>query len=283
VERDASPRSRPEKNSLTRLLLLRELAFEPRAPLRRVADRLGISVQAVSVHARRLTQQGYLRRTANGSGGAFELTPKGIQGLHEGFTLLKRTVDDSIARMAVVRVTSAIAAAPVAQGDSVGLFMEQGELMARPGAASPSTGTAIGSAEAGDEVQVRDLSGVVALVPGPLTVLRVPSPEEGGSRRVSVRRTKALLREKAVDAARVGALGTAARALAGKLGLSVHLHFAPVEASFNAAELGVPVLLLVSRDLLPEALVTLDARNSRTLRRVPIVMLDAPETGVDRP
>lgn len=263
-----------DRRKLTGLLVLRELAFAHGASLRAVADRLGITVQAVSVHAQRLAEDGLLEK----SDGGYGLTAKGTQALHEGFGDLKRTIDETIARMAVVRVTSAVAGGAVRGGESLGLFMEKGELVAYPRRRSPSTGVAVHDAQEGEEVQVRDLAGVVELRPGRMLVLRAPAPEEGGSRVVSLRRLKAMLREKGFHPDRIGAVGTPARVLARRAGLPPDLEFAPVDAGFHAAELGLAVLLLVSRENLKEALATIDARNARTLERVPVEILDCPET-----
>lgn len=267
-----------DRRRLTGLLVLRELAFAP-SSLRAVASRLAITVQAVSVHAQRLASEGLLEKGDDG----YVVTAKGTQALHEGFGDLKRTIDETIARMAVVRVTSAVAASAVRAGEGVGLFMEKGELVAYPRRRSPSTGIAAHDAAEGDELQVRDLAGVVELRPGRIFVLRVPAPEEGGSRVVSLRRLKALLREKAFAPDRVGAVGTPARVLARRAGHPPDLEFAPVEAGFHAAELGLAVLLLVSREHLKEALATIDARNARTLERVPVEILDCPQAtrGID--
>lgn len=262
-----------DRRALTGLLVLRELAFAPGSTLRAVADRLGVTVQAVSVHAQRLAEEGLLLKSEDGYG----LTARGTQALHEGFGDLKRTIDETIARMAVVRVTSAVAGGPLRAGETVGLFMEKGELVAHARRRSPSTGVAVHGADAGEEVQVRDLAGVVELRPGRMLVLRVPSPEEGGSRRVALRRLKALVREKAFVPDRVGAVGTSARVLARRAGFAPDLEFAPVEAGFHAAELGFAVLLFVTRENLKDSLATIDARNARTLERVLVEILDCPE------
>lgn len=260
-----------ERKRLTELLVLREILLAP-SSLRGVATRLGVTVQAVSVHVRRMTKAGLVERGDAG----YQPTAPGIQALQEGFRDLKRSVDDTLARMTVVKATSAVAGNAIREGDRVGLLMEAGVLVARTGRGASSTGVAVHDAADGEEVLVRDLAGVVDLRPGRLVVLRVPAPEEGGSRRVAPRKLRALLRERGVHPDRVAALGTPARVLSARLQLAPPLDFAPVEAAFHAAELGLSVVLLVSRELVKDALAVLDARNERTLVRVPIEILDAP-------
>lgn len=264
-----------DRTAVTRLLVLRAFRERPRTTFREIGAELDVTVQAVSTYVHGLAEDGLLEDRDGG----FAVTPSGLAALTEGLARLKRAVDEAYTPLAVVDLASAIAGNRIAPGDEVGLFMEAGDLVARAGAESASRGRAVTAAERGEEVIVRDLAGVVDLKPGRLVVLKVPSPVEGGSRRVPARRVRAALAREGLDAARVGAFGTGARALARRAGLAVDFDFAGVEASFNAAELGLDVALFVSRDLLQDALQVLDERNARTLRRVPIAIVDLPLEG----
>src|SRR5947208_17101383 len=77
--------------------------------------------------------------------------------------------------MAFVETTAAMAGGSVHRGGRVGLFMENGVLVAHEGRASPSTGVAVHDASRGDIVGVRDLEGIVALRPGRIVVGRIRS------------------------------------------------------------------------------------------------------------
>src|SRR5215210_3696978 len=69
-----------DRTAITRLLIVAELQRRPGATLSDVAEGLGITVQAVSVHARGLAAAGFLRLEE----GAYRVAPKGLQSLHEG-------------------------------------------------------------------------------------------------------------------------------------------------------------------------------------------------------
>lgn len=259
-----------DKTGITRLLVLAELEREPAATLSQVAQRLGVTVQAVSVYAKGLEEDGLLA-----DGGDVRVTPKGLQQLHEGVRQLRGALDDLSRPLSVIRTTSAIAAAKVQAGERVGLFMEDGDLAARPRSRAASSGRAMHDADEGEEVVVTDLSGLVDLTPGVITVVSVPSPMEGGTRRLDLPRLRALLREH-TKPQRVGAVGTGAAIVAKRLG-ALDFQFAADRAAFNAAERGLDVRLFVSRERLPEVMAAFDQLNAGTLKRVGIQLVDGPE------
>lgn len=261
-----------DRTRITRLLILREFTERPRTPLRDVAGRLGVTVQAVSQHVQAMEEAGLVRA----DDGTREPTAAGVQALQEGLADLKRAVDEAVAALARVDVTAAVAGTPLREGDAVGLFMEGGELVARAATPSASRGRAVHAAKAGEEVAVRDLVGVVDLKPGRITVLELPTAAEGGGRVVAARELKAYLREHRVAFDRVAATGVGGRLLAKRAGLGPDVVHAPVDAAFHAAELGLDVLLLAARDEIPAALAKFEERNRGTLAPVTVRVLPAP-------
>lgn len=261
-----------DKSRVTRLLVLAELDREPGMTLSDVARRLGVTVQAVSTYAKALVTDGLLAT----EGASHRVTPRGLQELHEGVRRLRSAIDAVAAPLSVIRTTSAVAAARIKAGERVGLYMHQGDLAARPRHKSPSTGRALRDADAGDEVVLTDLSGLVELTPGRLFVIAVSSPLEGGVARVDLPRLRSLLKESSARADKVGALGTGAAILAKRLG-PVDFEFAADRAAFNAAERGLQVRLFVSRERLPEAMQAFEEMNAGTLRRVAVELVEAPE------
>lgn len=263
-----------DRTAITRLLIIAELHRRTGATLSDVADSLGVTVQAVSVHARALAEDGVLHL----KDGSYQVAPKGLQHLHEGVRHLHAALTDLAAPLDVIQVTSAVAAAPIAQGQTVGLFMDDGDLAAKPGSTAPSRGTARNAAKPGEEVIVGQLQGMVRLDPGQLTLVSLPGPAEGGIRLVD--RTGLLRLLQGRKPAKVGAHGTGARILARSLKeFGPDFEFAADRAAFNAAERGLDALLFVTRDRLPEVMEALDRLNADTLRRVAIELIEAPENG----
>lgn len=261
-----------DKGSITRLLVLAELERDRGATLSEVAERLGVTVQAVSTYAKTLAEEGLLENGA----GAHRVTPRGLQTLHEGVRRLRSAVDALATPLAVIRYASAVAATPVKAGERVGLVMQEGDLAAKARHRAGSMGRAVHDAQPGDEVVVTDLEGLVTLTPGRIRVVTLPSPMEGGVARVDTPRLRAFLRE-APKADKVGAVGTGARILARRLVQEVHFEFAAERAAFNAAERGLHVRLFVSRDRLPDVMQAFEEQNAGTLKRVGVEVVDAPE------
>ncbi|HUR25139.1 MAG TPA: MarR family transcriptional regulator [Candidatus Thermoplasmatota archaeon] len=278
LEDDARRRLR-DRTAITRLLILGELERRPGTTLSDIANSLGVTVQAVSAHAKDLTALGWLRS----DDGTFRATPKGLQSLHEGVRHLRDAVGALAAPLDVIQLTSAVAAASIQAGDAVGLFMEEGDLAARPAKDAPSRGRARNSARPGEEVIVGDLQGMVKLEPGRLTLVSLPGPAEGGIAALDRDALRKMLarRDRRDGAGRMGAHGTGARVLArwlAKEGLArLDFEFAADRAAFNAAERGLDVLLLVTRDRLAEVMDSFERLNSETLRRVPVELVEAPE------
>ncbi|MEA3200217.1 MAG: putative transcriptional regulator [Thermoplasmata archaeon] len=257
-----------DKAGVTRVLILAELEREPGITLSEVAQRLDVTVQAVSAYAKDLVAEGAIDAE-------HALTPAGRASLHEGVRQLRAALDALATPLAVIRVTSAVAATRIKAGERVGLVMQEGDLAAKARLRAPSTGRALRDAEPGEEVVVGDLAGLVELAPGRLHVVAVPGPAEGGVARVDQPRLRAALKDMPRPE-KVGAVGTGARILAKRLG-DVHFEFAAESAAFNAAERGLPARLFVSRDRLADVMQALQEKNEGTLKRVPIDMMDAPE------
>ncbi len=264
-----------DRTGTTRLLILATLQATPGTTLSDVALQLGITVQAVSVHAKAMVSAGLLETLD----GRHAPSARGLQSLHEGVRQLRDAVTALALPLDVIQVTSAVAAGPVKAGQIVGLWMADGDLEARPSGDAPSRGRAQNDARRGEEVIVADLKGIVRLEPGHLHIVSLPAPGEGGIARVDGAKLAVQLARGAPH--KVGAHGTGASIIARSLAkagvLALDFEFAADRAAFNAAERGLNVLLLVSRDRLPEVLAELERLNATTLRRVPIEIGEAPE------
>lgn len=232
----------PEPKPLsTRLHLLVELHQRRHSKLKTLADRLDVTIQAVSGYLQRLTAEGLVER----SEGAWRPTAKGTAHLGHQITELRRFLDEAAHNLRIINETLALAAARIRQGDDVGLVLRQGRLVAVPGLSARSRGRARTDAAAGELVLVSDLEGILELFPAPLTFLAHPDfPAE----RTLARARRELPRAKAgherllVAAHAISSLNWAQR-----LKVPVDLEFAPLAAAQDAARRGVPVAYLVPR------------------------------------
>lgn len=237
-------RSLLEKGSLTRLMVLRALARGHAHTLRRIADELGVSVQAVSEHLKRLTQDGLVETGDEGP----QLTREGHEALASSLGLLKDYVDNAVRDLARIETTAARAGEALREGTHVGLFMQDGELVARSDSTSPSRGRALQDAEPGQDVLVGELEGIVELEPGRVTFATVPDIEQGGSRGVDLDEAGRLLSPPGL----VVAMGPVARRVAEQAGREPVRYGGPSVAA-EAALVGVDVVVLVESRHLEDA------------------------------
>ncbi len=224
---------------LTELLFLLELSTNPSGRLRPIANRLGVSVQTISLLHRKFRKEGKVAVVE----GRYRTTPAGVAELHGLISAIRADLDARMTELQLVRECRAIAAATIHRADPVVLFMDAGDLYARPGTDGPSRGTAAQGARRGQLVQVEQLEGVLPLPPAGVLCLVLPT-----------RRT-------ASSDLRVGrlrrALGSGNGRLLAAEGLeAVHalrhastrpfVRFGVAAAAREASLLGVPVVVVVS-------------------------------------
>lgn len=246
----------------TRVLFLHEVTASRHTRLRTIAERLGMTVQGAADYAHALEADGLLTLT----GGEYRPTKKGIELLQGRLRELRAFVEQASRTTAFVETTLALAGAAVRRGDRVGLFMEDGYLVAYPARASASLGIAAEDASKGEDVAVRSLEGIVALHPGRITLARVPS-SRASARRVSpdsCRKVVARSRSAVVATMDVEGLMAARR-----LRLKPRIEFAPLAGTVAAAERGMDVLLLVPEDRAAEAVEAIEAANARREDKIP--------------
>jgi predicted transcriptional regulator len=226
----------------TELLILVEILESPSARLKDLADRLDITVQAVSQYMSAMRKEGLVREKR----GAPRPTQKGMQLLQEHFTDIKGEVDAILRRISVIDRCVAIAGKKVVKGQKVGLIMEDGMLMAYPGQKSHSTGEALEAADEGDDVLIGKLEGIVDLELGKLLIVEAPSEIDGGSKAADIERVKGKLEDFSPGLLVAGdPVGAALLMKTSGEFFTIH---APVESAMSALSKGVDVVYSGTRD-----------------------------------
>jgi len=246
----------------TRLLILLETSTRHHAVQRTIAEAVGMTVQGVSEYLRSMEDAGLIQVVD----GEYRPTIEGIRVLQERFRELRDFVERTSKGISIIDVTAAIAGAKIERAATVGLFMEGGDLVAYPGRASPSRGRAVTGGEKGEDTGIAQLEGIVALSPGRISLLRIPSIVDGGSRRVDLARAREALRK--VDASVVAILDTPAKALATRLHIRPDIRFAAIPASIDAAERGLGVALILPEDRVAGAVVAIEGANERLAGKI---------------
>ena len=224
---------------LTELLFLLELSTHPSGRLRPIAERLGVSVQTISLLHRKFRKEGKVAVV----GGRYRATPAGIAELHARISGIRADLDTRMAELQLVRECRAIAAAPIRRDEPVVLFMAGGDLHARPGTEGASRGVAVRGVRRGELVEVERLQGVLPLPPARLVCLVVPGSNVASSARLLGELRKAL---GPVDAELLAAEGIEAVHALRRATSRPFVRFGVAAAAREAVLLGVPAAIVVS-------------------------------------
>ena len=227
------------KREITRLQILVEIAeHQPAIRQQEVAQKLGVTPQAVSEYIRELVEEEMV--AAHGRG-HYSVTRSGIEWIQSQAEVL-----DAYARhirrdvIQQVSTWTAIAATDLREGERVGVYMQNGFLYASREPRS-AMGRAVSDARAGEDVGVARLSGLIDHTEGVVNVCKVPRIERGGSRRVQ----KDLLRELVKDAGIVAAVGLEAYVALEQIGRRPDMFFGAREGVIEAAFHGIDCAIII--------------------------------------
>ena len=226
----------------TELLIMIEILQAPSVRLKDIADKLDITVQAVSQYVSEMKKEGLVAD----KGADLRPTRKGMQITQEHFTGLKDQVDSILRRVSVIDRCIAIAGKTLEKGKAVGLVMEDGMLMAYPESKAASTGQALESAAEGDDVLVGQLEGIVDMDLGELLIVEAPAPLDGGSKSASIDRTRGKVESFSPGLLVAG--DTTGSALLMKTSGEFFTIHAPIESAMSALSKGVDVVFCGTRE-----------------------------------
>lgn len=234
------------KNSATRFQIMAEIASAgPDIHQRKIALKLGISPQAVSEYIRQLSEEKLLAAESRSS---YKISIEGVNWMLK----ILREINDFLAEAtsAVKNITTcaAIAENDIARGQSVGLQMKDGLLIATTKKTAGARGIAVTGAKAGEDVGVSHIEGLVLLKKGKITVLEVPAIQKGGSRKIDIFR----LKELASGRQQVAAIGMEALASLRKAGIEPRYLYGVTEATIELARCGLDVVIAATSDAIPD-------------------------------
>ena len=248
--------------TVTELLFLYECATLEPTQLRPIAERLGLTVQAVSHSYRQLRRRGLVTV----QDGRYRPTVEGVAWLHESLRRLGDDLRERIERVHVIRSTRALALENLPKGSAVSLELRNGLLSARPGGSGPSRGRVPKGGRKGNLVEVSDLEGIVPIAAAPI-VVRTLAAADLMDRRLAQRVRSSLPSD---PLALVAAEGLEAFHALTSAGCRNVLRFAAGRASLEASRLGVPSYLLVLESDLPRLLSEFSGPSPPSLEVAPL-------------
>ena len=168
--------------------ILVEIAeHQPAVRQQEIAEKLGVTPQAISEYIRELVDEGMVSASGRGN---YEVTKSGIEWVLANAESLE-SYTQHIRRDIIqqVSVWTAVAAEDLRAGDEVGVYMKAGFLYAGKQQLA-ATGSVVADAKTGEDVGVAHLNGIIDHHEGVVHVCKVPRIMHGGSRKV--RRDKLL-------------------------------------------------------------------------------------------
>ncbi|MDP8011667.1 MAG: DNA-binding protein [Thermoplasmata archaeon] len=225
-----------KKSEMTKLSILIEIMHENKK-IKDIAKVVNITIQGVSEYIKILRKEGLIDKD-------MRITPKGTAFVIDKIEELRSYVSNIIGQVKIIKTTEAVAGEDIKKDDRVGLFIENGYLVAKR-KKSPSQGISINDAFKGEDVGVRDLDGIIDLKLGTIKVCRLPSISDGGSRAVDINKVKSLISENE----KIGVFGAVAYVTLKKLNINIDFEFGAVKASQEAAHRGISSIIFVSSDL----------------------------------
>ena len=233
-----------DKGEFTKFQILFEvMRNQPHIKQKDIADKLGITIQAISKYFKKLAKEGYLE--AGSERADYHLTPKGLVKLQEDIHGLENYVNEVRKDLKIEHAWPAIATQPVKVGEEVGLIMKEGIMYTVPkdSTLAEAKGTAIADAQTGDDLGLKDLHGKVKVRHGRILIVKLPSIRKGGSRATDLSKIRAYIDEFKPD--RIGVMGAVGRAVLGKVGCKADIEFGIGRSAAIAASRGLNVFVLV--------------------------------------
>jgi len=244
------------KNLATKFQILVEIAAnQPNLQQKEIARRLDVTSQAISEYIRDLVKDGWLLSEGRSR---YRITQEGMNWVLQTYRDL-RDYSAFVGR-AITNITicTAVAHDDLSEGQAVGLEMKDGLLFTTGNTDRGATGIAVAAAKKGDDVGISNIEGIVDLVMGKITVLRVPGIQKGGSANVDLVKLKEETTRKKEP---IGAIGIEAITALRRLDIEPNYLYGVAEASVEAARSGLTFLVVCTEEDTPKLLARLKEAN----------------------
>ncbi len=243
------------KNLATKFQILVEIAGRgPNIQQREIAEKLGITPQAVSDYIKQLLKDGFL--TSDGRS-RHTVTSEGVNWIIKNLRELKgyhAFIEKAITN---ISTCAAIAEENLIKGQQVGLKMKNGLLFATRDVSNGARGIVIIGGSVGEDVGVSGIEGIVKLDTGKVTVLKVPNIQNGGSRMVDFKK----LKKKVAAQSLIGAIGIEAMVALKKVTAEFVYAYGVIESAIEAAHSGLHPVVACVDDMIPSLIVRLQEQN----------------------
>jgi putative transcriptional regulator len=230
------------RGEITRFQILAEIARgDPHLRQKDIADKLDITIQAVSENIKSLADEG-LVETGRGHS-RYKITNRGIDKVKKEALDLRKYADQVLDTMNTYKsIWPALAKEDLTAGERVWLRMEDGTLYAGK-EKSPAHAEVLHDALKGEDVALSGLGGTIELEPGLVVIVKLPPINQGGSKKTDLEEVRRIYGDYGMEFDRVGIMGTVSRSLVDKVGIRPDFEFATPQATVAASRRGLNVLV----------------------------------------
>lgn len=233
------------KSSATRFQIMVEIAASgPSIQQKSIAVKLGVTPQAISDYIHQLVKEDLVISTGRSH---YRVSTKGVNWMLKVLRELRSYASGVEQAVTSITVCAAIAEGDINQGQAVGLKMKNGFLFATSQTKGGARGIAVSSVSQGEDVDVSNIEGLVELTRGRVTILQVPSIQQGGSRQVDLE----LLQAQVADSQQVGAIGIEALISLRRIDIEPRYLYGVTEAAIEAAQCGLSFIIVGTDDAIP--------------------------------
>jgi putative transcriptional regulator len=244
------------KSGITKFQILIEVAaHQPNVRQKEIAEKIGVTPQAVSEYIKELVAEGLVSSEGRVR---YRITKQGVEWVLENAAEMKRyarfVMSDIISH---VSTWTAITEEDVNADQEVYLTMRDGLLYVSTQNVTNATGTTISAALKGEDVGVTDLMGLIDLENASITICKIPRVERGGSKNVDLERLESLVRSKSY----LATIGVESLIALRRVGREPHVMFGAKESVIEAAFHGLSSLVLAIDEEVPGILSRLESEN----------------------
>lgn len=230
------------KKSATRFQIVVEIAASGQNVHQKdIAAKLGVSPQAISDYVQQLTKEELIEIVDRS---AYKVSVKGVNWMLKMLREINDYISEAAQAVTNITICAVIAECDLSQGQAVGLKMKNGLLFATTEVDDGARGITVTAAKQGEDVGISNIEGLVEFTKGKVTVMEVPSIQEGGSRQADLKQLKAQLSRNQP----VGAIGIEALASLRREGIEPRYLFGVAETAIEQATCGLSFLIVCTAD-----------------------------------
>ena len=244
------------KNLATKFQILLEVAeSQPNIQQKDIAQRLGITSQAVSEYVKELIKDGWLSSQGRSR---YRITREGVDWILRMSRQLQSYTSFVSKVISDISVSTAIADTDLSLGQEVSLYMKDGLPYASGIIGSEGArGIVVSEAKKGEDVGISNVEGVMKLKVGRITIGKVPGVQQGGSRNADIAR----LRQEISQGRLIGVIGMEALVVLRKARGEPDYLYGVKEAIIEAAYCGLSSLVVCSEDSMAPLVQRLEEEN----------------------